>query len=176
MITATNATINIGGTVFTYSRENFLSDVSQSEAALDASLQNSSVYRRDIFMFAKGDMFVNEQEFFSARDLKDIGGVLNYAQAITHRLMTTRGTHPEDVFFGVPWYDYLGQRYTDGRVTLSRLTADITEELYKDNRTQEVGYVRPEFNGRTAIFVSCAVIPVRFSSTAIELALSLEDR
>ena len=176
MITTTKATIDIGGVKFTYSREGFLTDFSQAESALDSSLQNSTIYGRDLFMFSTGDLFVNEQQFFTSMDFKDIGGIFNYAQAITHRLMTARGTHPEDSFFGVPWYDYLGKRYSDGRITLSRLTADITEELYKDSRTQEVAYVRPVFDGRTSISVSCGVVPVRFNRGAVELAMSLEDR
>jgi len=174
MLTNTNAYISIGSVQFQPSREDFLSTISINEAALEKSLEDSAAYGKDLLMFGTGDLFVEEQEFFVSGDTKAISGLLNYAQAITHRLMTTRGTHPEDRFFGVPWNNYIGQAYSSSRIVKSRLISDITEELYKDRRTREVAYVRASFESPTVLGVECAVIPIRFQAGAIEISLTVE--
>lgn len=176
MLTTTKAVIELNGVRLNSSREDFLGSFALSEELLDESLGNVPVYGRDLLMFAEGDLFVNEREFFTSRDLKDVGGLVNYAQAITHRLMTTRGTHPEDRFFGVPWNDYIGSPYVSSRAIQSRLVVDITEELYKDRRTREVQAVETEFTSPTVISVRCFVIPVQYNKEAIQIALSVEDR
>lgn len=176
MLSTTKATISINGANFSPLRDGFLEDFNQTEALLDESLKYTSIYKRDLFMFGEGDLFVNSRQFFNDGDLKDIGGLLNYAQAITHRLMTTRGTHPEDRFFGVPWGKYLGVAYVSKNIVSTNLIADITEELYKDSRTSEVVSISINFISNTVLEVACSVRPIMYQQGSISISLSVEDR
>lgn len=148
-----------------------LSDTANQSAALVKNSQLRTFFLQDLLMFAEGDLFVDEENSQKG-DLKLAAGLYNFAQAITHRLMTDRGTHPEDAFFGVPWSNYIGQVYNSQSIVYSNLIQDITDELYKDNRTQQVVYVKPNFIDSTTIEVECAVLPINIS-TSVLVSLSL---
>jgi len=137
------------------------SDAEQA-AALSRNSESKRLFGTDLLMFAEGDLF-SEQDFRSKKDLELVSGVYNYAQDITHRLMTTRGTMPGDPFFGVPWNEYLGTTYANPSNLIRSLIAEVTEELYKDNRTSRVEYVNPEFEAPNVLKVECAVTPVKYS-------------
>lgn len=120
-------------------------------------------------MFAEGDLFVNNTQ----GDLKLVGSVYNYAQAITHRLMTSRGTHPVDSTFGVPWLNYLGKSYTSSTTVLTNLRQDITDELYKDNRTQKVVQVITKLVDPTIIDVTTVVLPIGVNQSTLSINLTV---
>lgn len=137
--------------------------------------ESVEAYGVDLMMLAEGELFVTDDHLNLSRgDIRDVGGLLNYAQAITHRLMTDRGTHPEDRFFGVPWRNYVGQTYTSRHVVKAQLTADITEELYRDHRTGQVVEVKTIFSSPTVVEVSCSVIPKMFRNDLVSVALAVE--
>lgn len=173
MLKTTRAEITVDGQRISSVREGYLT-AATSEELLDKSLDSSSFYGRDLMMFAEGDLFVEEREKFTAKDLQDVGGLLNYAQAITHRLMSTRGYHPGDSQFGVPWTLFLGQTYTSKSAVTYRLIAEITEEIMKDHRTSTVLNVDVNFESPTHVSVNCSVLPVIDTTKAIEIALELE--
>lgn len=169
---ATNAVITISGVRLLPHREGFLSDPMISERLLDDSLQNAPAYRRDLMMLATGDLFSTQQPHFTSRDFREVGGLVNYAQAITHRLMTTRGTHPEDISFGVPWDRYIGT-YVSERFIIPNLTADITEEVMKDSRTESVASVTINFTSNSVVEVVCELIPIFNQGGSVEVALTV---
>jgi len=150
-------------------------ELTDSEAAqisaLSRNSQRKELFSTDLLMFAEGDLFVNNKPYTN-KDLDLVSGVYNYAQAITHRLMTASGTMPGDDTFGVPWNSYLGVTYSNPSNILRALIAEITEELFKDSRTSEVVYVRPELVNPNTIQVECAVIPVGLN-TNIDILLSV---
>ena len=125
------------------------------------------VFKTDLLMYALGDVFENDRE-----DLQIISGVYNYAQQITHRLMTTRGFHPEDSTLGVPWNDYIGKTYTNKNLTITNLTQDITDELFKDTRTNRVISVKSVFANPNVIDVECTVEPI-YVKTPLILGFSV---
>jgi hypothetical protein len=176
MLTTTRATISVNGAILSSSRDDFLTDVGGNEAFYNANQDNLRSYGIDLMMFAEGDLFVNTTDNFSSKDLKEVGGLLNYAQAVTHRLVTDRGTHPEDRFFGVPWRTYLGQTYVSKGIVSARMIAEITEELYKDRRTKEVVEVKADFKNPTTVEVTCSVIPLMFKTELINISFTIEDR
>ena len=146
------------------------------EAQVNASRQSAAVTKAmgtELLMFAEGDLF--PQGLPHSRDIGVAKGLANYAQAITHRLMTTRGTHPEDYFFGVPWDNYIGNTYMSRGLIIGTLIVDITEELYKDRRTSRVVYVNAEFTEPTIIDVKCAVEPVLIGEE-INFSLTVNGR
>lgn len=150
-----------------------LDELTNSEAAQISALSKNaelkSLFKTDLLMFAEGELFVNNRPY-TAKDLDLVSGVYNYAQAITHRLMTTRGTMPGDRFFGVPWDNYLGVPYQSTNTVTRLLTIDITDELYKDSRTGQVVSVSPEFTSPTSVQVNCTVVPIRLS-TSIDISV-----
>lgn len=176
MLTDTKISISVDNIRFDASRGDFISNVEMSEEKLDKSLEDSSVLGRDLLMIGEGDLFLREREFFSARDIRDLGGLLNYAQAISHRLMTPRGYHPEDRFFGVPWYNYIGKTYSSSSAIRSQIVSDVTEEVYKDRRTREVHGVSANFLSPTVLEVTCSVVPVRVNISSLTIELAIEGR
>lgn len=160
-----NSKINLNTGNLTDSDEN-------QAAALNRNVENKNVFRSDLLMFAEGNLFTDETGFSAANDLSIVSGVYNYAQGITHRLMTARGTMPGDPFFGVPWYNYLGVTYSNPQNVIRSLVSDITDEIFKDSRTEDVLYVRPVFTEPTVVEVECGITPVRFD-VDINLAVSV---
>lgn len=171
MIYTTGAEILIDGSRINPMREGFLEHRAVSEARLDQSLDDVPVYGRDLLMFAEGDLFVGDGP---SPDVSSVGGLVNYAQAVTHRLMSTRGYHPGDPSFGVPWNRYIGQSYTNADIVRGQLSADVSEELLKDKRTLQVASIRTEFESPSSIRVTVGVIPVHASASLVEIALNVE--
>jgi len=128
-----------------------------------------SLFGTDLYMFAEGDLFENE----SQGDLKIVASVYNYAQAITHRLMTDRGTHPIDSTFGVPWSDYLGHTYMSSTILLTNLRQDITDELYRDGRTQKVVQVITSLKTPDVVDVICVVLPIGVNQSELSVNLTV---
>lgn len=158
----TNGYISISKVAINFTREGFLDDANVSSNRLSRVRNGVNLLGIDLFMFATGDLHPQEQEVaLDTVDLRRAAGLYNYAQAITHRLMTARGTHPEDSFFGVPWFDYLGHGWTSRDEVRVNLMQDITDELYKDNRTKEVLSIDVEFLDVNTIHTKCAVSSIQ---------------
>lgn len=173
---ATKSSISITNVGINFSRESYLEDPSVSETFLDNSKERIRLLGKDLFMFATGDLLLEERiREFDKVDLGRAAGIYDYAQSITHRLMTARGTLPEDRFFGVPWYNYIGRSYVSSAAIKSSLVQDITDELYRDNRTREVVYVKAEFESPTVVKVECAVVPIGTLTEQIEVALTVGE-
>lgn len=173
---STQSSISVTNVGINFSRENYLEDPSVSEVFLDSGQERIRLLGKDLFMFATGDLLLEERiREFEKVDLGRAAGIYDYAQSITHRLMTARGTLPEDRFFGVPWYNYIGRSYVSSTAVRSNLIQDITDELYRDNRTREVVYVKAEFESPTVIRVDCAVVPIGTINEQIEVTLSVGE-
>ena len=170
------AKINVQNVAINFARENFLEDQSVSQSLLDNGRNRVRLLGTDLYMFGTGDLLFEERiREFERVDLGRVAGVYDYAQAITHRLMTSRGTLPEDRFFGVPWNSYIGRSYISSSAVRTNLVQDITDELYRDRRTQEVVYVRVDFKSPTVVAVECAVIPVGTSTEEIQIAMTVGE-
>jgi len=130
------------------------SDTSKLQAKLNSDRSASEVLGMDFLMFAEGGLFSR------LNDLNKAAGIFNYAQAITHRLVTTRGTMPGDPFFGVPWNNYLGKSYKNKSITLANLREDIFREVERDPRTGTVATLDLEFTSPTSIEVNLTLIPI----------------
>jgi len=107
-------------------------------------------------------------------DLSITGGLNNLAQALTHRLMTDRGTHPMDKTLGVPWSSYIGQSYVDDEIIQYELMQEIAAEVYKDIRVQEIISIDVSFIDIYAIKVEIVVAPTGMGST-FGIALQVQD-
>lgn len=176
MFTNTNGNIRISNLAINLARDGFVASEEVSSRLQDVSKNRVRLLGKDLFMFAEGTLGVIQNIVSgSAIDLNTATGVYNYAQAITHRLMTTRGTHPADRFFGVPWDRYVGKSYSSGEAIRSSLIQEITDELFKEPRTQNVVYVNAEFETKNVLRVSCAVVPVGVT-TDVEISLTVGDR
>jgi len=146
-----------------------IDDPAAQQRSATENARLTSLFGVDLYMFAEGDLFVNNTQ----GDLKLVGSVYNYAQAITHRLMTSRGTHPVDSTFGVPWLNYLGKSYTSSTTVLTNLRQDITDELYKDNRTQKVVQVITKLVDPTIIDVTTVVLPIGVNQSTLSINLTV---
>ena len=170
------AQINVNNVTISMKRDGFLVDEAIATQVKRRGTDRLRILGTDLWMM--GTMDLVEEQFlgaFEEHDLSRAAGMYNYAQAITHRLMTSRGTHPQDRFFGVPWLNYLGRRYISSDVVKSSLIQDITDELYKDSRTKEVVAVEAEFENPNTISVKCIVVPVGVNDEFIELGLSVRN-
>jgi hypothetical protein len=141
-------------------------------ATLSRNQSNKAIFGTDLFMFADGELFVNNR-LYKNKDLETVSGVYNYAQGITHRLMTARGTMPGDSLFGVPWNNYLGITYSNSQNIIRALIADITDELYKDSRTGSVLGVKASFVSPGVINVITSIKPVRPDDLSINIDVSI---
>jgi hypothetical protein len=158
----TNAKISVSGASINFGSEDYLVDAEAQQRAIDKTNEKSSIYKKDLLMFAEGGLFNHGDKFLPSGDLKSVGGLLNYAQAITHRLMTTRGTMPGDAFFGVPWDLFLGRSYTRSSIVTSNLIQEISDEVGKDRRTQRVVSIKANFidNNTLEVLVSLLAVGV----------------
>jgi len=105
----------------------------------------------DLKMLATGNLLTKKKGL-------DIAiGIQNFAQAITHRLMTVRGEHPEDASVGVPWNLYLGATYDDANQILADLGGEILTEVYKDYRTTYAKFDYIRFADSNIIEISLSV-------------------
>ena len=146
------------------------SDTSKLQAKLNNDRSSSRVLGMDFLMFAEQGLFTR------LTDLNKATGIFNYAQAITHRLSTTRGTMPGDSFFGVPWNNYLGKTYKNKSIVLANLREDILEEIEKDPRTGSVPSINLNFLSPTSIQVDITLIPILTNlNNSVNILLTSED-
>jgi len=130
------------------------SDASSLQAKLSNDRRASAVLGMDILMFAEGGLFSDD------KTLKKAVGVFNLAHAITHRLMTTRGTMPGDAFFGVPWNNYMGRSYGNKEIVIANLREDIASEVLKDSRVGQIKNINITFVDPTTITVDLSIVPI----------------
>lgn len=176
MFKNTNGNIRISNLSINLARDGFVANEEVSSLLKDTSKERVRLLGKDLFMFAEGTLGLTQSIATDMKpDLSIAAGIYNYAQAITHRLMTTRGTHPADRFFGVPWDRYIGKTYSSGETIRSSLVQEITDELFKEPRTQNVVYVTANFQTKNVLEISCAVVPVGVT-TDIEISLNVGDR
>lgn len=147
--------------------EDLSSDSSRFQAKLNNDRVASQELGMDFLMFAQGGLFEEEGK------IKKASGIFNYGQAVTHRLMTTRGTMPGDPFFGVPWNNYLGKTYKNFDIILANLRNDIAEEVLKDSRTNEISDLQISFRDVNTIEVSLTLIPI-FTSINRSTSLTID--
>lgn len=169
--TPTHANITFNNVNVAFAHRNLVSDVTEQLLRVEETTARNQAYSKDLMMMGEGTLFASEG-VIAKKDLVVVSGILNYAQAITHRLMTPRGYHPADPSFGVPWYRYLGQSYTNKLLVEGDLILDITEELYKDRRTQSVEEVRVSFEGIHIINLECKVVPVGYGRETLDVTMT----
>jgi hypothetical protein len=152
--------------------------LSQDYNPVDIDLQTSfltkkesedATYLSDLMMLAEGDII------HSRGDFKLAAGLLNYGQALTHRIMSTKGRHPRDRTLGIAWDKYLGQSYMSKDLVIAELSTEIEEELYRDYRTAQVTYVNVSFLDVNAISIETGVIPIDSNEEMI-LSIEAQDR
>jgi len=160
----TNGQIRILNSKINILSDEIVNSEQNQSLVLNQKEENKEIFGSDLYMFATGNLFVNDRPY-SKKDISLVSGIYNYAQAITHRLMTTRGTMPGASSFGVPWDDYIGATYKDKNTVRRLLISDITEEIYKDSRTGEVLSVETNFSDPNVINVVCTITPVNFNTS-----------
>lgn len=154
----TKAVIQVSGASIDFGNENYLVDGEVQQRAIDSTNAKASIYKKDLLMFATGDLIGQNNIIGIREDLRSVGGLLNYAQSITHRLMTTRGTMPGDAFFGVPWDLFLGRSYSQSSIVKSNLIQEISDEVSKDRRTQRVVSIKANFIDNNTLEVVCSLL------------------
>ena len=154
----TKAVIQVSGASIDFGNPDYLVDGEVQQRAIDKTNSQSSIYKKDLLMFATGDLIIQEDSFATKTDSRSVSGLLNYAQAITHRLMTTRGTMPGDAFFGVPWDLFLGRSYSQSSIVKSNLIQEISDEVSKDRRTQRVVSIKANFLDNNTLEVVCSLL------------------
>ena len=154
----TKAVIQVSGASIDFGNENYLVDGEVQQRAIDSTNEKASIYKKDLLMFATGDLIGQNNIIGIKEDLRSVGGLLNYAQSITHRLMTTRGTMPGDAFFGVPWDLFLGRSYSQSSIVKSNLIHEISDEVSKDRRTQRVVSIKANFIDNNTLEVVCSLL------------------
>lgn len=157
-----------------FAHTNLTDGVGEQLKRIEETSSRNNVYKMDLMMLGEGVLF-SGGEVLRKKDLLTVSGILNYAQAITHRLMTPRGYHPADASFGVPWYDYLGKTYRNKLIVEGQLMVDVTDELLKDRRTQSVAGVHVAFEGISAIALTCSVIPVGYGRETLDVSLRAQQ-
>lgn len=141
----------------------YLQDDNLQKTSQESSTSESEVFLTDLFMAATGKLYPTERK----KDLKLISGVYNYAQAITHRLMTVRGEHPMDFTLGISWNRYLGKVVYDRELLELELAEEIVNEVTRDQRTGEVTYLSVTFSDINVIKVVLVLTPVSFNTEAL---------
>lgn len=140
------------------------SETSLLQAQLDSDRDAAEILGMDFLMFAERGLF-SERE-----DLKKATGIFNFAQAITHRLSTFRGTMPGDPLFGVPWGRYLGRTYKNKALVLADLREDILNEVEKDRRTGSIPRLQVDFFDANTVEIDITIIPI---FTSLEEAVNI---
>lgn len=143
-------------------------DVDSQLALLSQKEVEDSTYLSDLMMLAEGDLFA------SRGDLKAVAGLLNYGQAITHRLMTTKGRHPRDRSMGISWDKYLGKTYYSQELVIAELSSEIQEEVLRDYRTLAVSFVEAEFLDMNTLKIDIGIIPID-SNEEVIIALEAQE-
>lgn len=168
--TPTFAEITFNNVNVAFAHINLLGDVSEQLKRVENTTSRNQTFGKDLMMMGEGTLFATESRLAKG-DLLVVSGILNYAQAITHRLMTPRGYHPADSSFGVPWYDYLGMTVGNRLIVEGQLILDISDELMKDKRTQKVEGVRVNFDTHSSIELECSVVPVGYGTETLDVSL-----
>ena len=138
--------------------EEYTSSLSQQLDNLNTLEAEENAYLSDLITLGEGDLLTEHDDFLVR------SGLLNYGQAITHRLMTTRGSHPIDPTLGINWYNYMGQTYASKEFIQATLSLEISQEVYKDFRTSEVYSVLVDF-----LDVNTVLITISFSALSPEV-------
>jgi len=168
---STKGLITFNNMNVTFANSELIGDIEEQISRLSASDARRRIFRTDLMMLGEGDIRTTSSSLPS-KDMMIVSGVLNYAQALLHRLMTTRGYHPADRSFGVPWDSYLGQSYRNKSIVEAQLSSDVAEEIGKDSRTASVIKVVCKFESPTVVSVVCDVAPVSVDDLVIQLSLS----
>lgn len=129
-------------------------NTSREQSSLSTARRSSQVYGMDFLMFSEGGFFGENGK------LKKAAGIYNYAQAITHRLSTQKGTMPEDPTFGVDWNRYLGKSYRNKTIILANIEADVTEEALRDRRTADIPKIETRFVDPNTVSIELLLVPV----------------
>lgn len=142
----------------------------QYENLVNNDINASRILKKDFLMVPK---FTEGGLYNDASSLQRVSGILNYAQGITHRLLTYRGTMPGDSNFGVPWLNYLGRTYKNKSLIIANLSNDIQEEVLKDPRTSSVDSLDIDFLSPEVINVNITLIPIFTNANqAVEIFIS----
>jgi hypothetical protein len=142
------------------SYEDFSSDFVPNQAKLSGDRRASREFGMDFLMFSNGGLFYDE-----SGGLKKAAGIFNYAQALTHRLSTERGTMPGSPFFGVPWSNYLGKTYKNSSLILANLREEILEEVFRVKGTSRVDKSNVFFIDPNVVSVELLVVPIFTNNT-----------
>ena len=143
-------------------------DIDTQTSLLSQKEYEDKTYLADFMMVAEGDVFL------SRKDYKIAAGLLNYGQALTHRIMTTKGNHPRDRTLGIEWNKYLGQSYISKSMVIAELSTELEEEIYRDYRTSEVTYIDIEFLNENTLKIETGVIPID-SNEEVVLTLTAKE-
>lgn len=152
---------------------NYTNDLAEQIQNLQDGQRYLEQYGTDLAMMGTGELMPETN--VSGTDLLIVGGLLNYTQAILHRLMTVRGTLPEDQTIGISWYNYLGQNYYDKDFILTQLKDEIANEVYRDYRTQDVASIEARFSDNTVIEFEMVLVPIDGQSTALSFNVNRSD-
>lgn len=144
--------------------EEYTSSLSLQLNTLNALEAEESTYLSDLITFGEGDLLTENRDFLVR------SGLLNYGQAVTHRLMTTRGSHPIDPTIGINWYNYMGQTYISPEFIQATLSLEISQEIYKDFRTSNVYSVIVEFSDINTVLITASFSAL--SPEVLELTLT----
>lgn len=127
--------------------------------SIEANKKIRDIFKVDLYMPATGDLIADPRDKKEKSDIKLVTGIYNYAQQITHRLMTEKGTHPIDRNLGIAWSSYLGSYLSKSSVKI-RLSREIEEEMLKDYRTDEVISISVEFEDQNVVRADVSLKPV----------------
>lgn len=142
----------------------------QYENLVQEDINASRILRKDFLMVPK---FTEGGLYNDVSSLQRVSGILNYAQGITHRLLTYRGTMPGDPNFGVPWLNYLGKTYKNKSLVIANLSNDIQEEVFKDPRTSLVESLNIQFLDPESVSVDITLVPIYTNANqAVEISIS----
>lgn len=136
--------------------DDYGNDLEAQGISSEKQLLQSRTYLTDLTMLGTGNLFPTQK----GNDLNSTTGILNFAQAITHRLMTTKGEHPQDYSLGIAWNKYLGKAFYDIDLVIAELSSEIVTEVMRDIRTAEVTSIQIEFVDITHLNVHLVVLPV----------------
>lgn len=170
-IADTGASIVFKNLNVSFNNTSLLNDATEQASRLADTEARRRLFKTDFMVLAEGDLW-SSLEMLDRRDFLVVSGILNYAQAITHRLMTPRGYHPADPTFGVPWYDYLGQSYVNKSVIEAQLSSEVASEIMRDPRTNIVRSATAKFVTSGEINIACVVIPATTNTDSLGISLT----
>lgn len=138
--------------------DSYINNTSEQYQNLQKNVFFREVYGTDLSMMGTSELlFVDGVD---GEDLLLTSGISNLAQAIHHRLTTTRGAVPEDPSIGVPWNDFIGKTYSNKDFVYAELADTLMEEILKDNRVSSVDNIELNFVTQNQIDVKIEVSAV----------------